>query len=125
MIRICSTQRARRPAKPGNPRGPRLIPQEAVGTFFHEALLPAPDAGLGGAGPAHDLVGADVVGAQEHDGRSPSVLLRGVAVLGDRLQPTAIWSCELDRNPGAHARGLHARKPKEIPIGTIMLNRNQ
>jgi hypothetical protein len=41
-------------------------------------------------GPAHDLVGADAVGAQKHNFRSPSVLLRGVTVLGDRFKLTAI-----------------------------------
>jgi hypothetical protein len=31
------------------------------------------------------------------------VLLRGVTVPGDRFKPMAIWSCDLNDNPGAHA----------------------
>jgi cytochrome o ubiquinol oxidase subunit IV len=38
---------------PGNPRGARLVSQEAVDALFHESLLPAPDAGLRRAGLAH------------------------------------------------------------------------
>jgi hypothetical protein len=30
-------------AVPGNPRGARLVSQEAVDAVFHEPLLPAPD----------------------------------------------------------------------------------
>ena len=62
-------------------RGPRLVVQEAVDAFLHEPFLPAPDAGLRLAGPAHDLVGANTVGAREDDRRPPSVFLRGVTVL--------------------------------------------
>ena len=43
-------------AVPANPRGARLVSQEAVNALFHEPLLPAPDAGLRRAGLAHDLV---------------------------------------------------------------------
>jgi hypothetical protein len=104
-------------AKPGDPRGPRLVSQEAVEAFFHEPLLLAPDASLGRAGLAHDLVGTDAVRTQKHDGRAPSVFLRGVTVLSDRLEPTAIWPCNLDGNPGAHAPDSHARPLKGIPKG--------
>jgi hypothetical protein len=48
-------------------------------------------------------VGPDAVGAQKHNVCSPNVLLRGVTVPGDRFKPMAIWSCDLDGNPGAHA----------------------
>ena len=90
-------------AVPRNPRGARLVSQEAVDALVHEPLLPAPDAGLRRAGLAHDLVGPDAVGAQKHNVRSPNVLLRGIAVPRDRFKPTAIWSCDLDENTGAHA----------------------
>jgi len=50
-------------------RGPRLVVQEAVDAFLHEPFLPAPDAGLRLAGPAHDLVGANTVAAREDDRR--------------------------------------------------------
>ena len=90
-------------AVPRNPRGARLVSQEAVDAFFHEPLLPAPDAGLRRAGLAHDLVGSHAVGAQKHNVCSPNVLLRSITVPGDRFKPMAIWSCDLDGNPGAHA----------------------
>src|SRR6476659_6333792 len=70
-------------------RGPRLVVQEAVDAFLHEPFLPAPDAGLRLAGPAHDLVGANTVGARENDRRPPSVFLRGVTVPGDRFKSAA------------------------------------
>src|SRR3954462_11636693 len=70
-------------------RGPRLVVQEAVDAFLHEPLLPAPDAGLRLAGPAHDLVGANTVGAREDDRRPPSVFLRGATVSGDRFKSAA------------------------------------
>ena len=50
-----------------------LVVQEAGDAFLHEPFLPAPDAGLRLAGPAHDLVGANTVGAREDDRRPPSV----------------------------------------------------
>src|SRR3954468_2954404 len=50
-------------------------------------ILPAPDAGLRLAGPAHDLVGAN--SAREDDRRPPSVFLRGVTVPGDRFKSAA------------------------------------
>ena len=39
-----------------DPRGARLVAQQAVDAFLHEAFLPAPHASFGGAGPTHDLV---------------------------------------------------------------------
>ena len=47
-----------------NARPPRLVAQQAVKTLFHETLLPAPDAGLGLSGLAHDRVGAHAIGRQ-------------------------------------------------------------
>ena len=70
-------------------RGPRLVAQQPVDAFLHEALLPAPHAGLRLAGPPHDLDGADAVGAQQDDLRPPDVLLRGVAVPDERLKSAA------------------------------------
>ena len=37
-----------------------------------------------------------------------------------RFKPTAIWSCDLDGNPRAHAPDPHAPRPKGIPKGTLM-----
>lgn len=63
-----------------NARGPRLVAQQPFKAFLSEALLPAPDAGLGLAGPPHDFDGANTVGAQQHDLGTPDMLLRTVAV---------------------------------------------
>jgi hypothetical protein len=90
-------------AVPRNPRGTSLVSQEASDARFHEPLLPAPDAGLRRASLAHDLVGPDAVGTQQHNVCSPDVLLRGVTVPRDRFKTMAIWSCDLDENTGAHA----------------------
>jgi hypothetical protein len=102
-------------AVPANPRGARLVSQEAVNAIFHEPLLPAPDAGPRRAGLAHDLAGPDTVGAQKHDVRSPNVLLRGVTIPGDRFKPMAIWSYDLDGNPGAHAQDSARACGLDIP----------
>src|SRR5208282_3447758 len=48
-------------------RWSRLVAQETVITFLHEAFLPAPDTSLRLAGPAHDLIGANTVGAEQDD----------------------------------------------------------
>ena len=44
-------------------RGARFVTQKTIDAFLHEALLPAPDAGLRFARPAHDLVRAHAVRA--------------------------------------------------------------
>src|SRR4051794_23979221 len=56
-------------------RRPRLVAQEAVVPLLHEALLPTPDTGLRFAGPAHDLIGANTVGAQQDDLSPPDMLV--------------------------------------------------
>jgi hypothetical protein len=48
-------------------RGACFIVQEAVVTCRHEAFLPAPHTGLRLASPAHDLIGANTVRAQQDD----------------------------------------------------------
>ena len=98
-------------------RGARLIAQEAVVTRLHEALLPAPDTGLRLAGPAHDLIGANTVGAQQDDLSPPDMLVRGVAIPRERLQTAAISRLESDGNSGSHAPNSHAHCPLGIPSG--------
>ena len=73
-----------------NPRGAALVAQKAGITFLHEPLLPAPDACLGFARTPHDLVRADPNSAQQDDFSTPDVLLGGVAVVDERLQPLAV-----------------------------------
>ena len=58
--------------------------------LLHETLLPAPDASLGLAGPAHDLIRADAFRRQQDDLGSPRVLLRSIAVFDDGLKLLAI-----------------------------------
>src|SRR3954447_8880439 len=94
--------------------------QEAVDAFLHEPFLPAPDAGLRLAGPAHDLVGANTVGAREDDRRPPSVFLRGVTVRGDRFKSAADGPRDRDGNSGAHAPDSHGNRNRGIPIRTLL-----
>ena len=69
---------------------PRLVAQETVAPFLGEALLPAPDAGLRLARPAHDRDRPEAVGAQQNDLGPPDVLLGRVAVPVERLQAAAV-----------------------------------
>src|SRR4029077_12772779 len=61
-------------------RGSCLITQKTVVTRLHEAFLPAPHTGLRLAGPAHNLIGADTVCAQQDDLGPPDMLMRCVAI---------------------------------------------
>ena len=101
-------------------RRPRLVAQETVITFLHEAFLPAPDTGLRFAGPAHDLIGANTVRAQQDDLSPPDMLVRGVAIPRERLQTAAIRGLESDGNSGSHAPNSHASSPLGIPSGIQM-----
>ena len=78
-------------------RRPRLVAQQTIIAFLHEAFLPAPDTGFGLAGLAHDLVGADAVPAQQHDLGPPNVLVGGVAVTRERLKAPPADSDEAAR----------------------------
>ena len=82
--RVCQRQRRHAldhvGAKRRDARRPRFVTQKAVDAFLHEPLLPAPDAGLRFARPAHDLVRSDAVRTQEDDSRPPHMFLSGVAV---------------------------------------------
>ncbi len=103
-----------------NARRPRLIAQEAVVPRPHEAFLPAPHAGLGFAGPAHDRVGADAVHAQQDDLGSPDMLVWCIAIPCERLHAAAIPGLESDGNSSSHAPDAHARRQMGIPLGTPM-----
>ena len=71
-------------------------------------------------GPAHDLVGANTVGAREDDRRPPSVFLRGVTVPGDRFKSAADGPRDRDGNSGAHAPHSHGNRNRGIPIRTLL-----
>jgi len=112
------------PAERRDARRTRLVTQQALHALLHEALLPAPDTGLGLAGLAHDRVGADAIGAQQHDSCPPDVLLRRIAVPRHGLKPLAVPAGDRDRNSGAHAPDSHANRPKGILNRTLSLGRN-
>ncbi len=66
------------------------VAHQAGHAFAHESLLPAPDAGLGHLGPAHDLRRAAARRARQDDPRPPDVLLRAVPIRHDPLQPVTV-----------------------------------
>jgi len=103
-----------------NARAARLVVQKALEALLHEALLPAPDAGLGLVGPPLDLVGAVPVRAQQHDLGPPDVLLWGIAIPHERLQTEAIRRANSDGNTGSHAPDSHATGFEGIPSGIQM-----
>ena len=100
------------------------VAQEAVDAFLHEPFLPAPYTRLRLAGPTHDVVGADAIGTQQDDGRAPNVLLRGVAVLGNRFEAAANGPRDRDGNAGAHATNSHANQTRGIQIRTLLSGRD-
>jgi len=102
--------------------GRGLITQEAVVTRLHEAFLPPPHTGLRLAGPAHNLIGADTVCAQQNDLGPPDMLMRRVAIPRDRGQTAAINRLESNGNSGSHAPDLHATSPTGIPSRIQMLD---
>ena len=91
-----------------------------VHAFGGEPFLPAPDAGLGFAGLAHDRVRADASGAEQHDLRPPNVLLGRVAVLNQSAEPIELGGRDGNGNPSAHAADSHAPSPPGIPTGIQM-----
>ena len=96
-------------------RGSCLITQKTVVTRLHKAFLPAPHTGLRLAGPAHNLIGADTVCAQQDDLGPPDMLMRCVAIPYDRAQTAAIGRLEKNGNSGSHAPDLHATSQTGIP----------
>jgi hypothetical protein len=98
-------------------RGAGLVAQQAGDTLRGEALLPAPHAGLRLARPAHDRVGAEAIGAEQHDPGPPDVLLGGVAVRDQRLQTATLGGCHTHGDSRAHRPDSHAASPNGIPLG--------
>ena len=54
-------------------------------------------------GAPHDLHGTDAIGRQQHDLGAPRMLLRGVPVRNQFVQPNPILRRKLNRNAGSHA----------------------
>src|SRR3954447_9124347 len=110
-VAVRATTRSMTSWPSGATRGGRVLSRKRL----REALLPAPDAGLRLAGPAHDLGRAEAAGRKQHDFGPPGMLLRGVAVADDRFQAAAIEGAEGDGDTGAHAPDSHAPNPSGIP----------
>ncbi len=92
-----------------------FIVQEAVVARLHEAFLPAPDTGFRLAGPAHDLIGADPVRAQQDDLSAPDMLVRAIAIPSESVQTAAIGGLESNGNSCSHAPDSHASSQLGIP----------
>src|SRR5512135_2215558 len=86
----------------GGIRDGRLVAQKPVHTIRHEPLLPAPDARLRLAAPAHDLRRAETVRGREDDLRPPDVLLRAVPVRNNRFQTDTVGGADFDADVLAH-----------------------
>ena len=100
-------------------RRARLVDQQPVRAGFHEALLPAPYAGLGLARGAHDLGRADALRRQQHNLGAPYVLLRTVPVRRYLDETRVVGGAELEGDTGTHAANSHAVRPTGIPRGTL------
>ena len=103
-----------------NPRGSRLVAQQAFEAFLGEAFLPAPHAGLRLAGAPHDLVRAGPLSAEQHDLCPPSMLLSGVAIPDERLQTAAVARGQAEGNTRTHQPDSHTPSPAGIPYGIQM-----
>ena len=92
-------------------RRPGLVAQQAVHPLGHEPRLPAPDARLGLARPAHDLGGPEAVGGRQNDPGPPHVLLRAVPIRDDRFQSGTVRGAYLDGDTFAHPPRLAQGRP--------------
>ena len=81
-----------------DPRGPRLVEQQAVDTFLDVALLPPPHGGLRLAGAPHDLVGAITVGRCQNDPSAPDGLARTVAALDNGIERQTVRRAHVKAN---------------------------
>src|SRR6185436_12101811 len=100
----------------GGTRGGRVLSRNRPSTpSAAKRFLPAPDAGLRLARPAHDLDGAKTVRRQQHDLGPPGMLLRDVAVTDDRAQAAAIDGGEGDGDTRAHVPASHGSNRSGIP----------
>ena len=92
----------------------RLVAQQAVDARLDEA--PAPDAGFGHAGPAHDLHRAAAFGRGEDDPCPPDMLVGTVAIAQNRFQPLPITRAKPDLDVAAHARVVQ----QDLSLGTVL-----
>ena len=104
-----------------NARRARFVTEKTIDAFLHEPLLPAPDARLRCARPAHDLVRSDAFRAQKDDCRPPHMLLCEVALLDHSFKTKAVGRADCDGNSGAHAPDSQMRSTLGIPKRTLPL----
>ena len=90
----------------------RSVTQQPVDAGLHEALLPAPDAGLRHPGPAHDLGRAATVDRSQDDLSPPHMLLCTVAVRHHCRQPLSVRGAYLTADPLAHLRNVALEQQK-------------
>ena len=100
-------------------RGAGLVPKQPLHARLHETPLPAPHAGLGFAGHAHDPVGADVLRRKQHDLGAPDMLLRAVPIRRDLSEAGMIGRTEADDDTDTHCLASHTPPETGIPSGTL------
>ena len=94
----------------------RMLTADAL---VHEALLPAPDAGLRLARLPHDRSRAETGGAEQHDLGSPDVLLGGVAIARHSLKAETFRRRNFKCDPCAHDTESHAASKMGILKRTL------
>ena len=94
----------------------RLVAREAIDALTHEAFLPAPHHRLRQLGAAHDLVGAAPIGRRQDDLGALDVLLLGIAIPDNGLQPEAILERDSDADPCSHGRSMNCFAPSGNPL---------
>ncbi len=92
--------------------------QNTVNTLGHEALLPAPDPGLGDPRPGHDRLRAMTIRRHPHNPAAPDMLLSRLPPVHHSLEPLAVLIRYGDGNPCAHGPVCHAKRKPGIPKRT-------
>src|SRR5512144_902531 len=91
----------------GGIRDGRVLSRRSPSTPSVMPLLPAPDARLRLAAPAHDLGRADAVRGRQDDLRPPDALRRAVPVRNDRFQTDTVGGADFDADVFAHTADSH------------------
>jgi len=94
----------------------RLVAQQAIHAFVHEAFLPPPDHWLGQPRAARDLGGAAAVGGGDDHPRAGRVLLAGIAIGDDRFKAYAVLRRDRDDDACSHRRSLNQATRSRDPL---------
>src|SRR5450432_2494431 len=100
----------------------RLIAQEPVDAFEHEALLPAPHTGFVLACLALDPARPDTGAGQQDDPGPPNMLLRTIAVSHNRLETSTIGGINGESDSCAHPADSHTQRAAGIPSRSLSLD---